>query len=108
MRKAKLEIDQKIYIVFGDPERQIILSGKVFGVTMTRFQLYYTYDNIKVVKCGNKDPKKFAENLIKVGSVDDEFVDMKNGKPISTFGMHNWPVFTSKELCINYLRRFKK
>lgn len=111
---CKLQMYQKIYIVFGDPKKQIILSAYVCGVHITNSDFknqevfkYYTYDHIKLVRSKAKVPHNFEANLIACGSVDEKYVDMKSPQTTHPIGMSNWPVFTSKECCINYLRRFK-
>lgn len=101
--ELKLNINQKIYVVFGEPAEQTILSAKVHSISIDRGGITYAYDNIKLIK----SKKKLKEEIF-VGTVEEQYVDIGNAeKPLNCFASHNWPVFTSKELCINYLRRFK-
>lgn len=109
--EVKAEIGQKIYVVFGDPSKQIILSAKISGIAINAnskeergYTIYYTYSHIKLANKKAKLNKTFAE----CGSVDECLIDIDCiSKKQSSIEMHNWPVFTSKEKCIAYLKNFK-
>jgi hypothetical protein len=110
----KLEMFQKIYIVFGDPKKQTVLSAVVSHIAINtkdldekEFSVTYTYSRIKLVRTKSKMLQKDKDNFISCGSVEGKYIDLKSRKEIYSFGMHNWPVFTSKEKCIEYLRCFK-
>lgn len=114
MYGLNLEMFQKIYIVYGDPKNQCILSARVRGIAINekidsdkRYSIYFTYNKIKFIRSKKKIPKDFGDKLLTVGSVDNDLVDLKEPIAINSYGMHNWPVFTSKEKCIEYLRRYK-
>lgn len=114
MYGLNLEMFQKIYIVYGDPKNQCILSARVRGIAINEkidsdkeYSIYFTYNKIKFVRSKKKVLKDFGDKLLTVGSVDNDLVDLKEPVAINSYGMHNWPVFTSKEKCIEYLRRYK-
>lgn len=115
MYGLNLEMFQKIYIVYGDPKNQCILSARVRGISINEkvnseeeeCSIYFTYNKIKFIRSKKKIPNNFGERILAVGSVDNDLVDLKEPVAINSYGMHNWPVFTSKEKCIEYLRRCK-
>ena len=114
MYDLKLEMFQKIYVVYGDPKNQCILSAQVRGIAINadinsekKYTVYFTYNKIKFIRSKNKVPKNFGDKLLECGSVYNGLVDLKEPITINSYGMHNWPVFTSKEKCIEYLRRYK-
>ena len=114
MYDLKLEMFQKIYVVFGDPKNQCILSAQVRGIVINadiksekKYTVYFTYNRIKFIRSKNKVPKNFGDKLLECGSVYNNLVDLKEPIAINSYGMHNWPVFTSKEKCIEFLRRCK-
>lgn len=113
---VKLKPFQKIYVVFGDPKKQVILSGIITGIHINckdfenkESTVYYTYSRIKFIRAKDKaEERKFKNSeIVECGSVCQEFIDCKEKCKSFPVGMSNWPVFTSKEKCIEYLRKFK-
>jgi len=114
MYGLNLKMFQKIYIVYGDPKNQCILSAKVRGIVINadrektnKYSAYFTYNDIKFVRSKGKVSKTLGNEMLQCGSVDNDLIDLEEPVAINSYAMHNWPVFSSKEKCIEYLRRCK-
>lgn len=106
----KLELGQKIYYVWGNPKKDIV----VFSAMVSRASLFYqkdgshtvmyNYINSKLVV--NKGQEIDESNMQKYGFCYEHELD--TGKSLRAGGgLSDWPVFTSKDKCIEWLRKQK-
>ena len=105
--ETKCDIGDKIYFVFGNPKKNII----VFSATITKISIFtgnnimYTFGDARL-EVDKKDLMK-DRDWVKFGFFYEKDLD-KGSSLLNATGMSNWPVFTTKKKCIEYLRRVTK
>lgn len=109
--ETKLGIGDKIFFVFGNPRKNIVVfSAEISKVTLfgQRDGSYHTmYNFVDSVIEVNRGPKIDIKDYVKFGFVYEEDLDTGNSLR-NTKGLSGWPTFTSKEKCIKYLRKVTK
>lgn len=105
--ETKCDVGDKIYFVFGNPKKNII----VFSATITKISIFtgnnimYSFGDAKVEV--DKEGLMKNKDYIKFGFFYEK--DLDKGNSLSnSLGLSNWPVFTTKEKCKEYLRRVTK
>ena len=109
--ETKLSIGDKIFFVFGNPKKNIIVFSAVinkitlFGQRDGSYRTMYNF--VDAVVEVNRGPKIGHEDHVKFGFIYEEDLDTGNSLR-NAQGMSGWPTFTSKEKCIKYLRKVTK
>ncbi len=102
--ETKLDIGDKIYFVYGDPKKHIVVfSGIINKINIFEDSIMYNFNQVKMEL--DKD-KIFGSNakLYEFGFFYEKYL---NSEKAPRFGF-SYPVFSSKQKCIEYLRRVKK
>lgn len=111
---TKLNIGDKVYIVFGDPLHTIvIISATIYKMVVEKnkssneAEIGYYFSSIQIEVDKSKDKK--AENNSgfhsdRVGFVYEKYID-KNECPLCCIGFTNAPTFTTKRKCKKYIKQ---
>lgn len=102
--ETKCDVGQKIYFVFGDPKKNIIVfSGIITKISIfAKGRVMYHFNEVKLEVDKNNMVKD--NSFVQIGFFYEENLDSF----YHPRGMSCWPTFTSKKMCIEYLRRVTK
>lgn len=104
--ETKLDIGDKIFFIFGNPKKNIIVvSAKITRISIyTDHHIMYGFADAKVeVDKENVMKADYA----KFGFCFEKDLDPKNSLLLQQ-GLSAYPTFTSKQKCIDYLRKVTK
>lgn len=108
---TKLNLGDKVYFIFGNPAQQLmILSATISQIKVfeknKKLEIEYGYTKIRVEI--NKSVSKFPADLFtRIGYVSEKMIDDVNFEMNSLhgFSFSDWPTFTTKKLCKEYIRK---
>lgn len=101
--ETKLDIGNKIYFVYGNPKEHIVVfSGIINKINIFKDNIMYNFNYAKL----ELDKDKIFGSNARFNDFGFFYEKYLNSETASRFGF-SYPVFSSKQKCIEYLRGVK-